>query len=56
VADFVQRAAKANFASAWEELNEAAEIEDTYALSSMKTLEEAVKNIVKVVYALNYRN
>ncbi len=47
VADFVQRAMKANFAAAWEELGPENELEDTYALSSMKTLEEAIKNIVQ---------
>jgi coatomer protein complex subunit gamma len=47
VADFVQRAAKANFGAAWEELGPTNELEDTYALSSMKTLDEAVRNIIK---------
>ncbi len=47
VADYVQRAMKANFAAAWEEIGEENELEDTYALSSMKTLDEAVRNIVK---------
>lgn len=46
VADFVQRAMKANFAAAWEELGATNELEDTYVLSSMKTLEEATKNII----------
>merc|ERR1711997_836389 len=36
VADYVQRTMKANFA---------AELEDTYQLSNMKTLEEAVKQV-----------
>jgi len=47
VADFVQRAAKANFAAAWDELGPTNELADTYVLSSMKTLDEAVRNIVK---------
>lgn len=47
VADYVQRAMKANFPAAWEELGPTNELEDTYALSSFKTLEEAVKNIVQ---------
>ena len=34
-----------NFAGAWEELGEENELSDTYSLP-MKTLEEAVKNIV----------
>lgn len=46
VADFVQRAMKSNFPAAWEELGAENELEDTYALGEMKTLEEAVKNIV----------
>lgn len=47
VADFVQRSMKGNFAAAWDELGAENELEDTYALSSMKTLEEAVKNITQ---------
>lgn len=46
VADYVQRAMKTNFAAAWEEMGSTNELEDTYALSSMKTLEEAIKNII----------
>ena len=46
MADFVQRAMKSNFPAAWEELGAENELEDTYALGEMKTLEEAVKNIV----------
>jgi len=45
VADYVQRTMKANFAAAWEELGPANELEDTYQLSNMKTLEEAVKQV-----------
>lgn len=47
VADHVQRVMKPNFAAAWEEIGADNEVEETYALSSMKTLEEAVKNIVQ---------
>jgi len=46
VADYVQRVMKGNFSSAWEELGAENELEDTYSLATMKTLEEAVKNIV----------
>jgi len=46
VADYVQRVMKGNFSSAWEEMGAENELEDTYSLASMKTLEEAVKNIV----------
>ena len=45
MSDFVQRAMKGNFAAAWEELGAENELEDTYDLSSMKTLDEAVKTI-----------
>jgi coatomer protein complex subunit gamma len=45
VADYVQRTMKANFAAAWEELGPTNELEDTYQLSNMKTLEEAVKQV-----------
>lgn len=47
VADYVQRAMKANFAAAWEEMGPTNELEETYALSSVKTLEEGVKNIIQ---------
>lgn len=47
VADHVQKVIKSNFGAAWEELGEENELEDTYALSSMKSLEEAVTNIIK---------
>ncbi len=47
VADFVQRTMKANFASAWEELGATNELGDTYDLAAFKTLDEAIKNIVK---------
>jgi len=46
VADQMQKVVKANFGAAWEEAAEMEEIEDTYALSSVKTLEEAVTSIV----------
>ncbi len=38
---------KANFAAAWEELGPENELEDTYSLSSIKTLDEAIKNIIQ---------
>jgi Vesicle coat complex COPI, gamma subunit len=47
VSDYVQRAMKANFPAAWEELGPTNELEDTYVLSSMKTLDEAVKSIIQ---------
>merc|ERR1740128_359679 len=45
VADHVQRVLKANFGAAWDEIGDQNELEDTYALSAMKTLEQAVKQI-----------
>jgi hypothetical protein len=39
VADHVQRVMKPNFGASWDEVGEANELEDTYALSAMKTLE-----------------
>ncbi|KAK6174948.1 hypothetical protein SNE40_013500 [Patella caerulea] len=47
VADHVQKVIKANFGASWEEVGPENELEDTYALSSMSTLEEAVKNIIQ---------
>lgn len=47
VADHVQRVMKPNFGGSWEEVGAENELEDTYALSSMKTLEEAVKNVIQ---------
>lgn len=45
--DQIQKVTKANFGAAWEEAAAShCELEDTYSLSSMATLEEAVKNIV----------
>lgn len=46
--DQIQRITKVNWAAAWDEASESSvEMEDTYSLSSMNTLEEAVKNIVQ---------
>ena len=39
VADHVQKVLKPNFAAAWDEIGESNELEDTYALSSMKSVE-----------------
>jgi len=47
VADHTQKVMKPNFAASWEEVGPENELEDTYALSTMKTLEEAVKNIIQ---------
>lgn len=48
LADQIQKISKANWGAAWEEAEATFyELEDTYALSSMNNLEEAVTNIVK---------
>lgn len=46
--DQIQRINKVNWLAAWEEAaNSFVEMEDTYSLSSMSTLEEAIKNIIQ---------
>lgn len=46
--DQVQKVSKANWGAAWEEAESTFyEMEDTYALSSMTSLEEAIANIIK---------
>ncbi|XP_066220333.1 coatomer subunit gamma-2 [Saccopteryx leptura] len=46
LSDHIQKVLKPNFAAAWEEVGDAFEKEETFALSSTKTLEEAVNNII----------
>ncbi|CAG2169094.1 unnamed protein product, partial [Oppiella nova] len=46
VADYMQRIMKPNFMSSWDEMSPDCEVEETYALSNFKTIEEAIKNIV----------
>uniref|UniRef100_A0A8D1RSC2 Coatomer subunit gamma n=1 Tax=Sus scrofa TaxID=9823 RepID=A0A8D1RSC2_PIG len=46
VSDHIQKVLKPNFAAAWEEVGDTFEKEETFALSSTKTLEEAVSNII----------
>uniref|UniRef100_A0A8V5HGL3 Coatomer subunit gamma n=1 Tax=Melopsittacus undulatus TaxID=13146 RepID=A0A8V5HGL3_MELUD len=47
VADHIQRVLKPNFGAAWDEVGDEYEKEETFTLSAIKTLEEAVSNIVK---------
>ncbi|CAB3365573.1 Hypothetical predicted protein [Cloeon dipterum] len=47
VADQMQKVAKANFAASWDEAGDENELEDVFALTSMQTLDEAVKNIIQ---------
>lgn len=46
LADFFQRVHKPSFQSSWDELDGQPEVEETYALSAFKSIEEATKNIV----------
>nr|XP_026695163.1 coatomer subunit gamma-2 isoform X2 [Ciona intestinalis] len=47
VADHVQKILKSNFGSSWDELGGDHELEDTYALSNLNTLQDAVRDIMK---------
>ncbi|XP_052213767.1 coatomer subunit gamma-2-like isoform X2 [Dreissena polymorpha] len=47
VADHVQKVMKPNFGASWDEVGPDNEMEDTFALSTMKTLDDAVKNIIQ---------
>uniref|UniRef100_A0A8B9JNY2 Coatomer protein complex, subunit gamma 2 n=1 Tax=Astyanax mexicanus TaxID=7994 RepID=A0A8B9JNY2_ASTMX len=46
VADHIQKVLKPNFGAAWEEVGDEFEKEETFALASVRTLEEAVNNII----------
>ncbi|XP_069085421.1 coatomer subunit gamma-2 isoform X1 [Pleurodeles waltl] len=47
LSDHIQKVLKPNFSAAWEEVGDENEKEETFALASIKTLEEAVSNIIK---------
>ncbi|KAL9960850.1 hypothetical protein ACROYT_G034355 [Oculina patagonica] len=47
VADHVQRVHKTNFLASWDEIGDECEMQDTYALTQMNSLEEAVKQIIE---------
>merc|ERR1719480_301751 len=47
VADHVHGVHRPNFLAAWDEVGEDFEMEDTYSLSSMTSLEEAVEKITQ---------
>lgn len=49
VCDFVQPVIKPNFSAAWEELAPDSELEDTFALTSMASIVDAVQNLVKIL-------
>ena len=46
VADHVQKVMKPNFGASWEEVGPENELEDTYALATMKTLEGTLKEFL----------
>jgi len=46
VGDHIQRVLKPNFPASWEEVGDEHELEETYHLSEIGTLEEAVKQII----------
>uniref|UniRef100_A0A8K9XNZ1 Coatomer subunit gamma n=1 Tax=Oncorhynchus mykiss TaxID=8022 RepID=A0A8K9XNZ1_ONCMY len=46
VADHIQKVLKPNFAAAWDEVGDDFEKEETFALASVRTLDEAVGNII----------
>lgn len=48
VADFMQRVSLANFSAAWEELGPTNELEDTFALSHMTSLNGTTLSALKV--------
>ncbi|KAF2350180.1 Coatomer subunit gamma C-terminal [Trinorchestia longiramus] len=45
VSDHVSKAQRSNFAAAWEELGPGSELEDTFALTNLTTLAEAVTQV-----------
>ena len=45
VSDHVSKAQRSNFAAAWEELGPSSELEDTFALTSLSSLSEAVTQV-----------
>ncbi|XP_053576699.1 coatomer subunit gamma-1 isoform X1 [Bombina bombina] len=47
VADHIQKVLKPNFGAAWDEVGDEFEKEETFNLSTIKTLEEAVGNVIK---------
>ncbi|XP_067861280.1 coatomer subunit gamma-2 [Heptranchias perlo] len=46
VSDHIQKVLKPNFTAAWDEVGDEFQKEETFALSSVKTLDEAVNNII----------
>ena len=46
VSDHIQRAAKASFGTAWEEMGTMNELQETFSLPAIRTLDEGVRNII----------
>ena len=46
VSDHIQRSAKASFGTAWEEMGSMNELQETFSLPAIRTLDEAVRNII----------
>ena len=46
IGDFIQKVVRSNFSAAWEEIGDDHEVENTYHLSTMETLEDAVAQII----------
>jgi coatomer protein complex subunit gamma len=46
VADYIQRLAKNDFDGSWTELGAECEVEEVYALSAFKSIDEAIKNVI----------
>jgi len=46
ISDLFQKTVKPDFNTAWEEIDESQEVEEVYQLTSFKSIEEAVKNVV----------
>lgn len=46
ISDYIQKLVVPDFQASWEELTDHNEVEETFALSNFKTLEEAIKNLV----------
>ena len=49
VADHIQKVMKPNFATSWDELGEENQVEETFALSTVKNIEDAVKQVLLFV-------
>lgn len=47
VADHVQALNKATFSTSWDQLGETNQVDETYALSTVNTLQDAVQNLLK---------